>query len=84
MVLKRQPEDWDDREYIPDPEDEKPEVMARFFSPFHLFAATFALTPLSYSIVLTFIRVMMTFQRKFQTLMPRRSKKRTQYRPTAN
>ena len=24
--LTLQPEDWDDREYIPDPEDEKPEV----------------------------------------------------------
>lgn len=22
-----QPEDWDDKEYIPDPEDKKPEVM---------------------------------------------------------
>ena len=25
-----QPEDWDDKEYIPDPEDKKPEVMYFF------------------------------------------------------
>lgn len=26
-MIYLQPEDWDDKEYIPDPEDKKPEVM---------------------------------------------------------
>lgn len=27
-MIYLQPEDWDDKEYIPDPEDKKPEVMS--------------------------------------------------------
>ena len=29
-----QPEDWDDKEYIDDPEDKKPEVKCDFFNHF--------------------------------------------------
>ena len=29
-----QPEDWEDKEYIPDPEDKKPEVITFSFFPF--------------------------------------------------
>ena len=43
MVLTRplwQPEDWDDKEYIPDPEDKKPEVN-KFFLLFAIFFGLF-------------------------------------------
>ena len=70
-----QPEDWDDKEKIPDPEDKKPEV-------FHSLSCT--MLPLWFLViydnrhpseliaVFMISRVMMTSQRKFLILMLRR------------
>lgn len=66
-----QPEDWDDKEYIPDPEDKKPEVNKLFILyANHIFkysCGCYNFGHVSYS-----CRVMMTFPRKLQILMPRR------------
>jgi hypothetical protein len=66
-----QPEDWDDKEYIPDPEDKKPEVVF-YFLALYAHVSLILLNSTVHCLLPLLSRAMMIFPRKFLTLMLRR------------